>query len=705
MLKRLGEFVVKKRWWVIAAWAVIGGLIIGFAPRLSNVESSNQSDFLPKNYESVQASDIASRSFKSGVGATDIVVFKNKDGSPLSTADLQKVQEITGQVTAAGVPHVKALAASPQQISPNKKVQLGTVIYDGGAEQGLTLVESVPKVRGELAKATENTNLSAQTTGELAIISDTENSFQDALRIVSIATILLVLILPALVFRSPLIGLLPVAVVGLVYSIGSGLVAWVAQALDFNVSQQLSVLFTVVLYGVGTDYILFLLFRYRERLRSGDHSRGAVSFAVSRAGEAIVSAALVVMTSFVAMFFSKFGIFSSFAPSLVIMVAVMLLAVLTLVPAIIAVIGEKLFWPSKSWMSHPAKPTVSKRIGGWVARYPAAVLSVVIVVLGALAAVSLGYKADFGSFSEPPADTQSAAAYDDIKSAFPAGVLNPTQVYITSPAPFTPAQIAVTVQKLKNVQGVATPMQPAVSADGTTLLVPLVLKDNPYTNEALDVVGGPLRTAAHAAAPKGGEAYVGGVTSAFVDVRDVTSRDLKVIFPVAALFILIILALLLRSIVAPLYLLLSVSLGFIATLGASVLAFMNIGGNAGLIFFLPIVLYVFVVAIGTDYNILTITRLREEVREGNEPRKAALLTIEHSSATVASAGLILAGTFASLMLAGIDLLSQMGFAIAIGVVISAFIVAPLLIPSVSALLGRSVWWPSKISTRRTRSKK
>jgi RND superfamily putative drug exporter len=191
----------------------------------------------------------------------------------------------------------------------------------------------------------------------------------------------------------------------------------------------------------------------------------------------------------------------------------------------------------------------------------------------------------------------------------------------------------------------------------------------------------------------GDHVYVGGTTSVFVDIKAVTARDLKVIFPIAAVFIFIILAILLRSLVAPVFLLISVGLGYVATLGATTLIFLRFGSAPGLIFFIPLFMYIFVVAIGTDYNILTITRLREEIRAGRKPREAADLTVEHSSATVASAGLILAATFGSLLLAGISFLSQMGAAIAIGVALAAFVIAPFLIPSMSAILGYTIWWP------------
>jgi RND superfamily putative drug exporter len=247
--------------------------------------------------------------------------------------------------------------------------------------------------------------------------------------------------------------------------------------------------------------------------------------------------------------------------------------------------------------------------------------------------------------------------------------------------------------KLAKAHGVATVMPAQILPSGKTAVVQFILNEDPYSSQALNDINGPILSAAHSLNSNSTHVYVGGATAAIADIQRVTDRDLRVVFPIAAVFIFIILGLLVRSLVAPFVLLACVALGYVATLGATTLIFENIGGQPGLISFIPLFLYLFVVAIGTDYNILTITRLREEIREGNTPRKAADLTVEHSSATVVSAGLILAGTFASLILGGLSFLSQMGASIAIGVMLAAFIIAPFLIPSLAARVGYAIWWP------------
>jgi RND superfamily putative drug exporter len=382
------------------------------------------------------------------------------------------------------------------------------------------------------------------------------------------------------------------------------------------------------------------------------------------------------------------------APGLVICVAVMMLAALTLAPALVAIIGQKIFWPSKAWMSKSMIPTFSKRMGGFIAKRPAVVASIIIVLMLGLGAFTLGYKSDFSSFGKPPAGSESAVGYNELTAAFPAGIINPTDVYVTGSTKLTLAELQPLEQKLARTKGVAGILQPTIGVDGTTAQVPVVLRANAYTNTAMADVTGPIHSAAHSVNIDGDKIYVGGTTAIFADIEAASNRDLRVIFPIAAVFILVILAVLLRSLIAPLFILMGVGLGYLATLGATTLFFLRINGDPGLIFFIPLFMYIFVVAIGTDYNILTITRLREEISAGETPRRAADLTVEHSSATVASAGLILAATFGSLALAGVSFLTQMGLAIAVGVTLAAFVVAPYLVPSVSAMIGYAIWWPS-----------
>jgi len=706
MFGRLGHFVVHNPWKVVAAWVLATIAIVLFAPTLSEVEQRDQAGFLPNSYESVKAQAVAREAFGAGgaTNATATIVVKRDDGKPLTEADQAKIGELAQRMQQAGIPRVLGAFTGPTTLSPNHLVQLVSVQLQGLAYDP-EVAKVVQNVRDAGRPVLAGSGLSMKVTGDAALSLDNQDAFQNALVIVGIATIVLIIGLLLVIYRSPVAALLPIVSVGLVSTLAPPLIASAAKLFDLQTDQSLPIILTIVLFGIGTDYILFLLFRYRERLRAGDASKDALVMAVTRVGEVIASAAGAVVIAFSALVLAVFGGFKSLGPALAIAVIVMALAAVTLVPAIVSLIGPKVFWPSKSWQRTPTGSTF-QRLGKLTGRRPGLVALVSGGVMVALALGALGLKTDFDQFSQLPKNTESAQGLADLQSGFPVGALNPTTVYVKSDtaAKLDPAALEQYAKELATVPGVGGAMPSPTSPTGspvrfneagTAAQINLLLNTGAYSKDALNLTGpdGPLRKAAHDAAPDGSTAYVGGISSAFADISAANSRDLKVIFPVAGLLIALILALMLRSLIAPLYLMVAVVVGFFATLGATVLAFQGIGGAAGLSFNLPIILYLFVVAIGTDYNILMIARLREEAREGNDPRTAADLAVEHAGPSVGAAGLILAGTFASLMLAGLAFLTQMGFAVSIGIIISAFVMSMFLVPGITALLGHKAWWP------------
>jgi RND superfamily putative drug exporter len=693
-MTKLGSFVVRRRWWVISFWIVLSVVITAFAPKISEVTSTDQTSFLPSKYESVQAQKVAEKAFPQSKDDTEILLVKRKDGSRLSRADHKAIQQLASDLQAAKLKRVEAVmtADTPQLVSKDGTAQMVQIRVKGQATGDTKDVAFVKTVRDKVKQLVKGTSLSTGLTGNIANNADSNSQFDNTTKIVTMATFALIIILPGIIFRSPVAAFAPALAVGLVFALAQSIIALLAKTFGYKIDNSLSILYTVVLYGIGTDYILFLLFRYREKLRSGGQGREVVAFALSRAGEAILSAALVVAAAFAALGFSDFGIFKNLAPGLVVCVLTMLAAVLTLIPAVVAVIGPKIFWPSKNWQVTP-KANRTKRLGGLVARHPGLIASSAVVLLVGLATGYPQLKQNYDFTSQMPQETESARAYNDVSKLFSAGAIAPTQIFVTSTKPLSQQQLDQFSQRIAKIPRATLGGPTQLSTDKKTALVTVLLSGHPDASTTLDYVYDSFRPAAHQAAPEGTNVYVTGESSAFADVRSAVARDLAVILPVAAVIIFIILALLLRSLLAPLYLLVATSLGFMATLGGATYLFQTIQGNPGLIFFIPIMVYIFVVAVGTDYNILTMTRLREEVRSGLKPRKAADMTIEHSSTTVAAAGLILAGTFGSLALGGISFLSQMGFTIAFGIILSAFVIAPLLVPSVAALLGYKVWWP------------
>ncbi|HAM02248.1 MAG TPA: hypothetical protein DCQ30_08490, partial [Acidimicrobiaceae bacterium] len=451
----------------------------------------------------------------------------------------------------------------------------------------------------------------------------------------------------------------------------------------------------VVLFGIGTDYILFVMFRYRERLRGGESPKDATVTAVARAGEAIASAAGVVMVAFLALVLSSLSVFRAIGPALAIAVGVMLVAALTLVPAVVSLLGTRVFWPSRSWQREPEAARFA-RIGRAVARRPALYAAVSGVGLLALGIGTFGFKATFDlSSAGIPKTAESQTALVTLEKGLPPGATDPTDVLLhaVGGGSLSSSELTGYGRALSGVPGVGVVSPPHVSRDGTVADYTVVLTKDPASTAAVNLLKTSVRPGAHAAAPAGTVALVGGTTSVYADIQRAVNHDYAVVFPAAALVILLILGLMLRSAVAPWYLMVSVGLGFLATLGTTVLVFQGLAGQSGLVFILPVYMYVFVVALGTDYNILMIARLREETKEGYAPRPATALALQHTGPTIAAAGLILAGTFASLILGGNSILAQVGFAVSCGIALAAFVVAMFFTPSVTALAGRQAWWP------------
>jgi RND superfamily putative drug exporter len=703
----LGRAVVRHPWRVIALWVIAAIAVIATSPGLPT--TSNESSFLPKSYESIRAANLQDKAFpqdKHVTAAAAIIVFSRVDGGKLTSADSAKVASIASSLNGKHIHNIVGVTAGPP--SPNRLVQTALVAMPSSVLNGSSTAagDAIKVLRADIKPLVAGTDLKDGVTGSAAQQLDSQQSSQRAEQIVLLATLVLILILLLVIFRSPIIAVLPLMVIALVSQVATGLISDVNKALNLNTDSSISTILIVVLFGIGTDYILFLMFRYREGLRSGENPKQAMVSAVARVGEVIASAAGVVIAAFLALLLSTLSVLRSIGPALAIAVAVTLIAGLTLVPAVVSLLGPRVFWPSKAWRREP-KAARFAAIGRSLGRRPGVYALVSGLVLAVLAIGAFSYKPTFDlSSAGIPASAESQTALKTLEKGLPPGATDPAVVLLhhSSGGALPASDLAAFGAKLKTLPGVGAVAPPKLSADRATADYTVTLSDNPQSTAAVNVLKNQLRPAVHAAAPAGTQALVGGTTAVFADIQRAVNHDYAVVFPTAALIILLILGLLLRSVVAPWYLLASVVLGFGATLGASVLVFQGLGGQTGLVFLLPVYMYLFVVALGTDYNILMIARLREQAKEGMPPRQAASVAFRHAAPTIAAAGLILAGTFASLTLAGNTILAQLGFAVACGIVLAAFVMAMFFSPSLTTLAGQRAWWPGRAHQARTRTR-
>ncbi|MFF5025311.1 MMPL family transporter [Streptomyces collinus] len=690
MFRRIGNAVVRHPVWTIVAWLIAAVAIVATAPGLPS--NSDESSFLPKSYESIRAAELQQKAFPSAFTPSAIALYQRTDGGRLTDADKQDVARITTELGKKHIDQVQKVV--PGQPSKDGRYDLTLVQMDSKKAGQPEQADAAKVLRDDVKQLAKGTHLEVKLGGSAAQALDQQDSSKRGQALIGIGTFVIILVTLLIIFRAPILAVLPLVLIGLVSAVANGLIAYATKLFDLQANSSISSILIVVLFGVGTDYFLFLMFRYRERLRAGDEPKQAMVNAVDRVGEAIASAAGAVIIAFLALVLSTLGFLKQMGPALAIAVAATLVAGLTLIPAVVSLIGPKVFWPSKSWQREPENARFAA-LGRGVQRRPALTAGLSGLVLVVLSLGILNFNATFDLASgSMPKTKESMVAQDEMQKAYSAGAAAPTDVYLSSTdgKPLDRGAFDSYARRLGAVDGVADARMTQVNKAGSTADFTVTLKYEASTDKAIDAVGR-VRDVAHADAPRGTEAVVGGMSSIYKDIDAAVTHDYRTVFPVAALLIMVILGLLLRSVVAPWYLMASVGLGFGATLGATVWIFQNGQGHSGLMFMLPVIMYLFVVAIGTDYNILMIARLREEAREGREPREAAGMALRHAGPTVAAAGFILAATFATMMLAGNALLTEMGFAVSFGIAVAAFVMSMFFTPSLTALIGHAAWWP------------
>lgn len=690
MFRRIGNAVVRHPVWTIVAWLIAAVAIVATAPGLPS--NSDESSFLPKSYESIRAAELQQKAFPSAFTPSAIALYQRTDGGRLTEADKQDVARITSELGKKHIDQVQKVV--PGQPSKDGRYDLTLVQMDSKKAGQPEQADAAKVLRDDVKQLAKGTHLEVRLGGSAAQALDQQDSSKRGQALIGIGTFVIILVTLLIIFRAPILAILPLILIGLVSAVANGLIAYATKLFDLQANSSISSILIVVLFGVGTDYFLFLMFRYRERLRAGDEPKQAMVNAVDRVGEAIASAAGAVIIAFLALVLSTLGFLKQMGPALAIAVAATLVAGLTLIPAVVSLIGPKVFWPSKSWQREPENARFAA-LGRGVQRRPALTAGLSGLVLVVLSLGILNFNATFDLASgSMPKTKESMVAQDEMQKAYSAGAAAPTDVYLSSTdgKPLDRGAFDSYARRLGAVDGVADARMTQVNKAGSTADFTVTLKYEASTDKAIDAVGR-VRDVAHADAPRGTEAVVGGMSSIYKDIDAAVTHDYRTVFPVAALLIMVILGLLLRSVVAPWYLMASVGLGFGATLGATVWIFQNGQGHSGLMFMLPVIMYLFVVAIGTDYNILMIARLREEAREGREPREAAGMALRHAGPTVAAAGFILAATFATMMLAGNALLTEMGFAVSFGIAVAAFVMSMFFTPSLTALIGHAAWWP------------
>ena len=747
----LGSFAVKFRWFVLVAWVIAAVAVPRFLPSLASVTQGNNANFLPASAPSQHATDLA-KPF--GVGTlTPVPVIVAASPGKLTPSDVTWVGTLEKDLKSTPtVVKVSDLGRSAD--GQAEQLQVLSSVGQGDAA-GLTTL--VGNLRAAIARASPPPGVQAHLAGAVAIQVDQQKKSGSTGNEEEAISVVFILVLLLLIFRSllaPLITLFPAFIA---VAISGPLVGAAAQA-GLKVSQIAQLMLIVLVLGAGTDYGLFLVFRVRELLRTGLPPKEAVQQALIRVGESISFSALTVVAALLSLLAATFQIYSQLGIPLAIGIGVMLLAGLTLLPALLAIFGRAAFWPTRT-SSGVGKVGVWGRVATRIVQRPAAALITGVIVFGALATAVTAYQpAGFGGTLSAPAGSDSAAGQALLAKHFPASSANPTNlIYKLKQPVWDDPQTVATGQKvitqsgqfttitgpLDPVGGITlTPAQftalhtelaplgpaaslpaippasvtvsesayqlyrataPYVSADGLTFQFEANLKaGDPSSTAAMNAVPALRETAAQAASAMGAVDYgVGGEAPAFYDISQISDSDLLRVIPIAILVIGVLLALVMRSLVAPLYLIASVGLSYLAALGLSVLIFVKLAGDGGLTFILPFLMFVFLLALGEDYNILVMSRIREEAHH-LPLREAVSRAVGATGSTVTAAGMVLAGTFAVFAVvggrgSGGSQIRDVGVGLALGVLMDTFVVRTVLVPATVVLLGRWNWWPSRLS--------
>jgi len=691
MFAAIARFDVRFRWLIVAVWVLGVIAAVRTLPSLSSVTQSSNVQFLSPSSPSVQAALLAAP-FQSGNPSATAIIVASRESGPLTAADtaaIGRLEDATRQVS--GVTLVRDAGASQD----GQAIEAVVTVTAAAANSNTAARDVVDGIRARFSQVGGPDGLSLHLAGPLAVSVDASGSSAGN---ITRFTLLFVIVLLFIVYRAalaPLITLIPAA---LAVALSGLLIAQLARV-GVSVASIAQLLLIVLLLGAGSDYGLFLSFRFREELARGTEPHRALITAVARVGEAITYSGLTVAAALLTLLLAPFGIYRGLGPALALGIGVMLAAALTLTPSLLAIFGGAAFWPSRP------KPG-AQRAGLWgrvaerVVRHPVLTLTAGVVLFGALAAGLIGYRTG-GLTNSAPAGSDSAAGAAVLAARFPRANAGSDQLLLRFDSPVRDTAVLTQVQ----AQLAAAPVfrsvtGPLTSLDGRTVQYYSVLKAGPVgSTSAANAI--PAARDALTAVARASGAHASGIAgqdASAYDINSASNASLTLVVPIVLVLMLVLLGLMLRSLVAPWYLALTVGLSYLASLGFAMIVFVHLAGNDGLIFVLPLLLFVFSMALGEDYNILVMSRIREEAHHARSLSEALTRAIGVTGGTVTSAGVILAGTFVVLGLAGgRGDAQQLGFSIAFGVVLDTFFVRTLLVPSLATLLGRWNWWPSALS--------
>ncbi|MCY7304359.1 MAG: MMPL family transporter [Thermoleophilia bacterium] len=668
----------RSKFLVILAWIVLAAALAPLASKFESAQKNEPSSFLPGDAESVKVLE-ASDGFSRGQATPAIVVYSAPAGFDDKTKAV--VDERRQAILAArieGVPFV-----TPPTYSEDGIAALLTVpIVAGGDEQ--LLIDAVDSIR-EIAGEDLPAGLTEKVTGPAGFSADASAAFEGINSTLLFTTAILVLVLLVLIYRSPIFWIIPLFAVLLAEFVVRGIGYLLASA-GLVINGQVGGILLVLVFGAGTDYALLLTARYREELRLVEDRHEAMRIAVRQAGPAIIASAGTVVAALLCLTFASVNSTAGLGPVGAMGVAVAAIAMLTVLPALLLIGGRRAFWPfvPRVHSEERSRRGSWRRLGEWIERRHRPVWIVTALALGAVALGTLTLDDNVTTANAFRGDVESVQGQAVIDESFPAGASAPTVVLVTDEATVDAVREAAANSSV--VDSVA-----ASETGSTGIRFDVTLNVDPFAEEgyaAIDVLRDDLRAAG------GNAVLVGGATAEEADLRAAISRDTKLLVPLVLLVFFAILVVLLRSVAAPLMLMATVVLSFFAALGLALIVFSLFADFPGEDPSYPLFAFIFLVALGVDYNIFLMARVREEAHR-MPTRDAMLLALAVTGGVITSAGVVLAGTFAVLAVLPLIALTQLGITVALGILLDTLVVRSILVPALTFEIGERTWWPSR----------
>lgn len=714
----------KTRFVTLFIWILFIAIISIVWPQVNEKETADQ-QLLPKDAMSVEASNIINEEFSDGAGNPLLLVWYREAG--LEDEDYGKIQELYQKLNEEPIDKQRSVPPLHEVPPPaladsasDDGVALTTPVFfdDASVNELQATLDNLAKIIEDqfgsevLENELDENGLHVRFSGPVGIQTDAVSLFSNADVTLLIATVLIVFIILILLYRSPILAMVPLIAVGMTYLLVSPLLGFLADKELIIIDAQAVAIMTVLLFGAGTDYSILLISRYRDELRLEESKFVALRKAIGGTGGAIMISSLTTVLALLSLALADYASFDRFAIPFSLSIFIMGIAALTLLPAILALLGRVAFYPfvprTEGMIQEIEKKKGKKisrsdnnfrfgsKIGKLVTEKPWTIIIVTVVVLGALVAFIPQMKFTYALLDSFPEDMESREGFTIISEHYPPGEIAQVQIIVDSDG----EEIELK-EELENHPSVETVSDPREGLENQDLIKwDVTLSIDPYSNEAVQSIP-EFKSIAEASLEEIGisgtenSIWIGGETATLYDTEEVTSRDQTIIMPVLLLVIGILLLVYFKSITAMIYLLATVLLSYLAALGLGWIVLHYIFGVAEIQGLIPLYVFVFSVALGIDYNIFLVSSLWMKRKE-MPLKKAIAESVGQTGSVISSAGLILAATFSVLAVLPLELLVHFGTIVAIGVILDTFVVRPLLVPAITMVLGRYSFWPGKL---------